>query len=258
MLCYPLSPHCQNLRGFDLRARRGVWLATVCTPCSSHPPVALCHSSRGPRLPAFLCYPSSMELQTPISWDGLPGASSHSIQSFKLSSRRWAQRFWLATPRHFLKEGLQTTLGQWVVLPPYCPSCFLYLTSSSPGKLSVQKRRWMVAGAAGAPGLLAARALSRGGESAIILHLRMEVPPVQEKMCRPSLAEGRWAQAGTDAADVTTCTDHRIKTSCNWEKIPISMDFFFVLIALRPKTRLCHLQPTVLVPVKFCHPTTRC
>lgn len=135
MLCYPLSPHCQNLRGFDLRARRGVWLATVCTPCSSHPPVALCHSSRGPRLPAFLCYPSSMELQTPISWDGLPGASSHSIQSFKLSSRRWAQRFWLATPRHFLKEGLQTTLGQWVVLPPYCPSCFLYPNFLLPWKI---------------------------------------------------------------------------------------------------------------------------
>lgn len=75
--------------------------------------------------------------------------------------------------------------------PSILSKLLMYLTSSSPGKLSVQKRRWMVAGAAGAPGLLAARALSRGGESAIILHLRMEVPPVQEKMCRPSLAEGR-------------------------------------------------------------------
>lgn len=88
--------------------------AQLCyAPCFSHPPVALCHSCRAVRLPAFLCYPSSMEPWIPISSDGLPVASSHSIQSFKLSVRWQAERSWLTSLRHFSKEGLLAIEGQW-------------------------------------------------------------------------------------------------------------------------------------------------
>lgn len=78
------------------------------------------------------------------------------------------------------------------------------LTSSFPGKLSVQEPRQMVAGAAGAPGLLAQEALRKGGESAIILHPRMAAPRAQGGQCRPSLAEGLWAQAATSLPARTT------------------------------------------------------
>lgn len=71
----------------------------------------------------------------------------------------------------------------------------------------------MVAGAAGAPGLLAEEAPRKGGESAITLHPRMEAPHVQGGKCRPGLAEGLWAPAGTEAANVTTGTHRWIKIS---------------------------------------------
>lgn len=73
----------------------------------------------------------------------------------------------------------------------------------------------MVAGAAGAPGLLARQGLRKGGESAIILPQRMVASHVQGGTCRPKLAEGLWAQDGTRATDVTTCIDHWIMTSCS-------------------------------------------
>lgn len=71
----------------------------------------------------------------------------------------------------------------------------------------------MVAGAAGAPGLLADWVPRKGGESVTTLHPRMEVPRVQATKCRPRHAEGLWAQAGTHPADVTAGTDHWIQTS---------------------------------------------
>lgn len=84
------------------------------------------------------------------------------------------------------------------------PAAPCTLTSSFPGKLSVQKPRQMVAGAAGAPGLHAQGVFRKGGESAIILLPRMEAPRVQGGQCRPSLAEGLWAQAATSLPAWTT------------------------------------------------------
>lgn len=89
------------------------------------------------------------------------------------------------------------------------------LTSFSPGKCSVQEPRRRVAGAAGVLGLLARQAFRKGGESAIILPPKMEAARVQGGTCRPKLAEGLWAQDGTHATGVTTCTDHWTMTSCS-------------------------------------------
>lgn len=71
----PTRPHRQSLRGSVLEAlipdlnnalQRGAYEspAGLCSR-SSHPPVAVSFF-QGACLPAFLCYPSSMEPQTPI------------------------------------------------------------------------------------------------------------------------------------------------------------------------------------------------
>lgn len=85
----------------------------------------------------------------------------------------------------------------------------------------------MAAGAAGAPGQLAEEAPRKGGENAIILNPKMEALPVQGGKCRPRLAEGLRAQTGTEAADITTCTDPWMKMSFSSEETRINMDFFF-------------------------------
>lgn len=125
--CHPLCLCCQSLRGFDLQiliqklsnplqggARPNLFSdspAGWCSPFSTPSSDSVSFFQRSTPS-ASLRYPSSMERRIPISWDGLPVASSHSIQSFKLSAQQWAQRSWLATWRHFPKEGLQTTFRQ--------------------------------------------------------------------------------------------------------------------------------------------------
>lgn len=96
----------------------------------------------------------------------------------------------MATRRHFPKERLQTTLGQWDGPHSTSQAAACMLTSLCPGKLSMQEKRRMVTGAAGAHGLLANRAPGKGGESVTILHPRTEVPRVRATECKPRHAEG--------------------------------------------------------------------
>ena len=115
------------------------------------------------------------------------------------------------------------------------------MLTSSPGKSSTQEPRRTAVGAAGAPGRLADRAPRKGGESATIPRPRTEAPRVQATRCRPRHAECPWAQAGVGTGDITACADQQIQTSLSWQKVPISMDFFFVLDQTVPSTAKCSI-----------------
>lgn len=208
----------------------GFWFASPHSNAQQCPPQGVCESLAGlcillltPSKAVFLpeghasalCYPFPTELDSNFM-RGTPRVLLSLHPDFQIKWEAGSLGLgWLYQGISAREIANHSRAAVILLLIFWAVACML--TSFFPGKCSLQKSRRRVAGAAGAPGLLAQQGLRKEGESAIILPPRMEASHVQGGMCRPKLAEGLWAQGGTHAIDVTTCTDRWIVTSHSWE-----------------------------------------